>query len=168
MIKVDTWKCWIMKQVLTKFGSIKIDNGGDAIMTSDAIYYHTTYSKSSSIYIVIRIHHCISTVINFETTKFCDNLLRDSIPQYIKSTMVWPSFYKWLYLWNVNSLECTVCECSHGNFPIILSTENACTAIRVMYRKCILDGIPSVEYRCSFFLDSYPTVFCTVKQIGKH
>ena len=27
---------------VTKFGSLKIDSGGDTMMSSDAIYYHTT------------------------------------------------------------------------------------------------------------------------------
>ena len=72
-----------MKQVMTKFGSLKVDNGGGTVMSSDAIYYHTTYSKLmklSLLYIVIRTHHCISTIINFETTKFCHDLLHDLIP----------------------------------------------------------------------------------------
>ena len=29
-----------MKQVMTKFASFKIDNGGDTLMSSDASYYH--------------------------------------------------------------------------------------------------------------------------------
>ena len=75
-------KDWIMKQIVTKFGSLKIDKGGDTVMSSDAIYYHTIYSKLmklSSLYIVIRTHHSISIVINFETTKFCYNLAHDPI-----------------------------------------------------------------------------------------
>ena len=86
VIKVNIWKYQILEQVVTKFVSLKIDNCGDTIMNSDAIYYHAPYSKFmklSSLYIVSKIHHCISTVINFQTTKFCDNLLHDQIPQYI-------------------------------------------------------------------------------------
>ena len=51
-------------------------------MCSDAIYYQTTYSKEnkfSSLYIIIRTHQCISTAINFETTKLYHNLVHDSI-----------------------------------------------------------------------------------------
>ena len=45
IIEVNIWKDWIMKQVVTKFGSLKIDNGGNTMMCSDAIYNQTTYSK---------------------------------------------------------------------------------------------------------------------------
>ena len=75
---------WITQK--TRFVSLKIDNCGDAIMSSEAIYYHTPYSilkKMSSLYIIIRIHFCISTIINFQTTKFGDKLLHDPIPQWI-------------------------------------------------------------------------------------
>ena len=44
MIKVDIWKYWIMKQVTTKFGCLKIDNGGDATMSLDAM--HASKSQS--------------------------------------------------------------------------------------------------------------------------
>ena len=57
-----------MKQVATKFGSLKIDTGGDALMSSDAKDYHVTYSevtKMSSINIIIKTQHSNSTVINF-------------------------------------------------------------------------------------------------------
>ena len=82
VIEINIWNHWIMKHVLIKFGSLKIDNGGDTMMCSDAIYYQTTYgklNKFSWLYIVLRTHHCISTVINFETTKFYHNLVHDSI-----------------------------------------------------------------------------------------
>ena len=49
-----------MNQVVTKFGSLKIDNGGDLMMSSDAIPYDTTYSKLMkmlSLYLVIRMQH---------------------------------------------------------------------------------------------------------------
>ena len=48
-----------MKEVVTKFGSLKIDNGGDRVMGYDAIYYHATYNKLMKLslsYIVIIIH----------------------------------------------------------------------------------------------------------------
>ena len=35
VIKVDIWMVWIMKQVMTKFGSLQIDNGGDIVMCTD-------------------------------------------------------------------------------------------------------------------------------------
>ena len=140
MIKVNVWKYSITKHV-TKFGSRKIDNCGDTIVSSVAIYYQTPYSKLmrfSSSDIVIRKHHCISTVINFVTTDFCDNLLHDQIPQCIYFN---PFFYQTAHWYdhpfmngciyeNVNSLQCIVCECLHCNFPINLSTENACAEIR--------------------------------------
>ena len=69
-----------MGQVVLKFGSLKIDNGGDTGLSFDAIYHHTRCKKLtrlSSLYIVIRKHRCISTVINFETTKFGHKLLDD-------------------------------------------------------------------------------------------
>ena len=47
MIDVNSWKCWIMKQVMTKFGSLKIDNGGDTMMSSDAIYYSDAFRQLS-------------------------------------------------------------------------------------------------------------------------
>ena len=37
MIEVNIWKDWIMKQVVTKFGILKIDDGGETVMCSDAI-----------------------------------------------------------------------------------------------------------------------------------
>ena len=81
MIKVNIWKYWIMKQGVTKFDTLNNDNAADAMMSFDAIYYHTTYSRSSAIYTVIRTHHCVFMVINCETTKFCDNPLHLSVPQ---------------------------------------------------------------------------------------
>ena len=39
MIVDKVWTYWIMRQVMTKFGSLKVDNGGDTMMSSDAIYY---------------------------------------------------------------------------------------------------------------------------------
>ena len=36
MIEVNIWKDWIMKQVVTKFGNLKIDNGRNTVMCSDA------------------------------------------------------------------------------------------------------------------------------------
>ena len=66
-----------MMQVVTKFGSVKIDDAGDTGMSFAAIYCHTTYKKLIrllSLRLVMRTHRCISTVINLETTKFCQNL----------------------------------------------------------------------------------------------
>ena len=34
-----------MKQVVTKFGCLKVDNGRDTVITSDTICYLATYSK---------------------------------------------------------------------------------------------------------------------------
>ena len=39
MIEANIWKYWIMKQIVTKFGSLKIDNDGDTMMSSDANCY---------------------------------------------------------------------------------------------------------------------------------
>ena len=52
MIEANICKYWIMKQVETKFGSLKIDRGGDTMMSFDAIYYHTTYNKLNKFFIV--------------------------------------------------------------------------------------------------------------------
>ena len=35
VIEVNIWNDWNMKQVVTKFGSVKINNGGDTMMSSD-------------------------------------------------------------------------------------------------------------------------------------
>ena len=35
LIEVNIWKDWTMWQVVTRFGSLKIDNGGDTMMGSD-------------------------------------------------------------------------------------------------------------------------------------
>ena len=110
MIKVNIWKYCIMKQDVTKFGSLKIDICRDTIMSSDAIYYHTLHSKLmklSSLYIVIRIHHCISTDINFETSKFCDNLLHDRIFQYIYFN---PPFYQTAQWYDQHFTNGCICE----------------------------------------------------------
>ena len=61
------------------------------------IYYDVTYcklNKFSSLYIVIRKHDCISTVIKFETTKSGHNLFLDPILSNINFnlTMLWPSY----------------------------------------------------------------------------
>ena len=80
MIEVNILKDWFMKQIVTKFSVLKINNGEGAVMSSDAIYCRTTCSKLMKLSlscIVIRTCHCISTVINFETFKFQHNLLHD-------------------------------------------------------------------------------------------
>ena len=58
MSEVIIWKDWIMKQVVTKFDSLKIDNGGDTVMCSDAIYYHTTYSKLIKLSLLYNVIDC--------------------------------------------------------------------------------------------------------------
>ena len=44
-IKVNIWKDLVMKQVVTKFGSVKIDILGHATMSSDAKGHHATCSE---------------------------------------------------------------------------------------------------------------------------
>ena len=61
-------------QVATKFGSLKIDDVGNTMMCFDDNIYICTLIMDC-----IRIHHCISNVINFEATKFCDDLIQDPI-----------------------------------------------------------------------------------------
>ena len=56
------------------------DSGEDIVMRSDAKYYHITYNKViklSSVYIIIKTHHWICTVIDFEATIFSHHLLHD-------------------------------------------------------------------------------------------
>ena len=82
MIEANTRKDWIMQQAVTKFGGLKIASGGDAVMSSDAKYHHTTCNKLiklSSLSAIIRTPHCICTVISFEATKFCHHMLQDPI-----------------------------------------------------------------------------------------
>ena len=43
LIEVNIWKDWIIKRVLTKFDRLISDNGRDAVMSYDAIDYHTIY-----------------------------------------------------------------------------------------------------------------------------
>ena len=43
MIKGNIRRDWIIEGVLIKFDELKIDNGGDTWIGSDAIYYHATY-----------------------------------------------------------------------------------------------------------------------------
>ena len=69
VIKVDICRDRITKQVVTKFGNLKIDNGGDTVNNFDAMHYHTTYGKLttlSSSCSVIRTHHL--RLPNFVTT----------------------------------------------------------------------------------------------------
>ena len=42
---------WIIKEVMTKSGDLRIDNGGDIEMSSDATWHQTSYSK------LINCHH---------------------------------------------------------------------------------------------------------------
>ena len=68
-----------MEHALIKFGSLKIDKGGDAMMRSDAIYYQTTYSKLNIYFryyklstgpITVSPPSSILTLPNFITTWF--------------------------------------------------------------------------------------------------
>ena len=43
MIEDNIWEYWITKQITTHFGRLKIDIGGDTMMSSDAIYYCGTF-----------------------------------------------------------------------------------------------------------------------------
>ena len=45
IIKVNIWKYLIMKQVMTKFDSLEIDNNGDTMFTSDAIHYSDDFGR---------------------------------------------------------------------------------------------------------------------------
>ena len=54
MIKVTDQKNWITQQIVTKFGSVNIDDDGDTMMNSDATNYHA----------------CIMIIMN-EMQKFC-------------------------------------------------------------------------------------------------
>ena len=42
-----------MKKVMAKFGSLKIDNGGDTVMNSDAIYQSDDFGQSSFCFFVL-------------------------------------------------------------------------------------------------------------------
>ena len=58
---------------------------GVSTMRSDAVYHSATSSKMmklSSLHVVIRMHHYISTHMIFEITKFCHNLFFDCISQF--------------------------------------------------------------------------------------
>ena len=44
MIEVNIYKDWIKNQVQTQFGRLKIDNGEDTTMSSDAKCHHETRS----------------------------------------------------------------------------------------------------------------------------
>ena len=39
MIQIDTFRDWIAKQIVIKFGSLKIDNCGDGMMRYDYTVY---------------------------------------------------------------------------------------------------------------------------------
>ena len=43
MIEVNIWICCIMRQFMTKFGSLKFNNSGDTMINSDAIYYSDNF-----------------------------------------------------------------------------------------------------------------------------
>ena len=42
MVEDNIWKDWTMNQVVTKIGILKIDNGRDTLMSSEALYHHAT------------------------------------------------------------------------------------------------------------------------------
>ena len=62
LTKVDIWKDMIIKQVVIKFGSLEIDNDEDTVMC---------FNDPTC---CVRTHHCISTAIYLQTTKFHHNL----------------------------------------------------------------------------------------------
>ena len=45
-----------MEQVVTKFGSHKIDNDADTAMCCDAIYFHTTSKKITTLSIMRNVY----------------------------------------------------------------------------------------------------------------
>ena len=44
-LKGNIQRDWILKQVVTKFGCLNIDSGGDTAMCSEAKYIHKTNDK---------------------------------------------------------------------------------------------------------------------------
>ena len=78
---------------------VSIDNGGDIVIcTDDNVYYwqYGQFTVCSMIIYCVRTHHCISTTINFETTEFCQHLLRDQIVPNINfnhiSYLIWQCY----------------------------------------------------------------------------
>ena len=45
VIKANIWKDMSMKQVVMRFGGLKIDSGADTTMNSDAKHYRASCSK---------------------------------------------------------------------------------------------------------------------------
>ena len=70
VIEVNIWMDWILQQVMTKFGWLKIDNGADTVMCSDEIV-------CCKIIFYFWAHYYIATAIKFEITKFGHNLQHD-------------------------------------------------------------------------------------------
>ena len=64
-IKVDICKCWTMKQVTKKFGSLKIDIGGDTTMGSNAVFYCNNFER--------HIYHRVQWIFTLDShpTVFC-------------------------------------------------------------------------------------------------
>ena len=88
--QVDALNDLIMKQVVTKFGCLKIHNCGDTRMYSgDSTWWWQFYQFTAWCLIIdcIRAHPCISTVINVEGTKFCHDLLMIQNFQILTSIM---------------------------------------------------------------------------------
>ena len=48
MIELKLWKDLVKKQVITKFGGLKIDGGGDIIMSSVASYHRAAIKRDES------------------------------------------------------------------------------------------------------------------------
>ena len=67
MIEDNIWEYWIMKQITTKFGRLKMDNGGDTMMSSNAIHYcdifvQYLYRQVQFFVLLYRFHNRFFTV----------------------------------------------------------------------------------------------------------
>ena len=67
MIEVNVWEYWIMKQIMTKFDGLKIDSGGETMMSSDAIYHSDVfvqylYRQVQFFVLLYRFHNRFFTV----------------------------------------------------------------------------------------------------------
>ena len=80
MIEVDSWKCWIMKQVLTKCGSLKRDNSADTVMCFDDGAWWWIFGQFTAYCLMmhcIKTHLCIFTNIHFQQIAFCQSTILD-------------------------------------------------------------------------------------------
>ena len=78
--EVEILTDFIMKQIVIKFGCLKIDNFGDTMMYfNDIIQWWQFHEFSVACMMIdcIRTHDYLSTVINFDANKFCHNVLHD-------------------------------------------------------------------------------------------